>query len=66
MAILKKIIKTEKKSPIVHQIVGQVSQEAKELEANIDELIKVIKANKIKKLALCATMGPCVKVQITV
>jgi large subunit ribosomal protein L1 len=64
LSAAKTVVRTEKKAPIIHIIVGKVSQDAKELEANVAELIKVIKANKIKKLALCATMGPCVKVEI--
>jgi len=64
LAIAKTMIKTEKKAPVVHMVVGKVSQDAKELEANILELIKVIKPVKIKKLALCATMGPSVKIVI--
>ncbi|MFA6007093.1 MAG: hypothetical protein WC784_00395 [Candidatus Shapirobacteria bacterium] len=62
LSVAKTMIKTEKKAPVVHIIVGKVSQPETELEANIAELIKVIKAPKIKKLALCATMGPSVKV----
>ncbi len=65
LSIAKTIIKTEKKSPVVHIVVGKVSQPAEELSANIEELIKVVKSNKIKKLALCATMGPCIKVEVT-
>jgi large subunit ribosomal protein L1 len=64
LSVAKTVIKTEKKAPVVHIIVGKVSQEQKELEANITELIQVFKTNKIKKLALCATMGPCVKVEV--
>ena len=64
LSVAKTVIKTEKKSPVVHIIVGKVSQPIEELTANIDELIKVVKSNKIKKLALCATMGPCVKVEV--
>jgi large subunit ribosomal protein L1 len=64
LSVAKTMIKTEKKAPVVHLVVGKVSQTAKELEANIAELIKVIKPIKIKKLALCATMGPSVKVAI--
>lgn len=60
----KTVVKTEKKAPVVHIIVGKVSQPETELMANVDELVKVIKAPKIKKLALCATMGPSVKVEI--
>jgi large subunit ribosomal protein L1 len=64
LSVAKTVIKTEKKSPVIHIIVGKVSQPIEELTANIDELIKIVKSNKIKKLALCATMGPCVKVEI--
>ena len=64
LSVAKTMIKTEKKAPVVHIVVGKVSQPVEELTANIDELIKVIKSNKIKKIALCATMGPCVKVEV--
>ena len=64
LSVAKTVIKTEKKAPVVHIVVGKVSQSEKELEANIAELIKVIRAPKIKKLALCATMGPSVKILI--
>lgn len=64
LSVAKTMIKTEKKAPVIHIVVGKVSQPEAELEANIAELIKVVKAPKIKKLALCATMGPCVKVVI--
>jgi large subunit ribosomal protein L1 len=64
LSVAKTVIHTEKKAPVVHMVVGKVSQPTKELEANIAELIKVIKPVKIKKLALCATMGPSVKVLV--
>lgn len=64
LSVAKTMIKTEKKSPVIHIVVGKVSQPVEELADNITELIKVVKSNKIKKLALCATMGPCVKVEV--
>lgn len=64
LSVAKTVLRTEKKAPVIHIVIGQVSQSEKELEANVAELIKIIKAPKIKKLALCATMGPSVKVQI--
>jgi len=64
LSAAKTMIKTEKKSPVVHIIIGKVSQPTKEVEANVAELIKIIKVPKIKKLALCATMGPCVKIEV--
>jgi large subunit ribosomal protein L1 len=63
LSVSKTMVKTEKKAPVIHIVVGKVSQPAEELEANVTELIKVVKFPKIKKLALCATMGPCVKVE---
>lgn len=64
LSVAKTILKTEKKAPVIHIIVGKVSQKEEEIIANVEELIKTIKINKIKKLALCATIGPCVKVKV--
>ena len=64
LSVAKTAVKTEKKAPIIHIVVGKVSQPENELSANIAELIKVIVPAKIKKLAICATMGPSVKVEI--
>lgn len=62
LSVAKTVIKTEKKAPVIHIVVGKVSQPINELMSNIDELIKVVKPSKIKKLAICATMGPSVKI----
>ena len=64
LSVAKTVIKTEKKAPVVHMVIAKVSQPEAEIEANVLELIKVIKASKIKKLALCPTMGPSVKILI--
>jgi len=64
LSVAKTQIKTEKKAPVIHIIVGLTSQPVEEISANIAELIKVVKPNKIKKLAICATMGPAVKVEV--
>lgn len=64
LSVSKTVIKTEKKAPVVHIIVGKTSQKNEEIVANIEELIKTIKTNRIKKLAICATMGPSVKIEI--
>ena len=64
LSVAKTVIKTEKKAPVVHIVIGKVSQDVKEIEANVEELIKVVKAQKIKKLALCPTMGPSVKILV--
>ncbi len=64
LSVAKTILKTEKKAPVIHNVVGKISQSDEEIMANINELIKTITTNKIKKLALCATMGPSVKIII--
>ncbi len=64
LSVAKTIIKTEKKAPVIHIVVGKTSQSEEEIMANVTELIKVIQSNKIRKLALCATMGPSVKVEV--
>lgn len=64
LSVAKAQIKTEKKAPVIHIVVGKTKQEDKEIVANVEELIKVIKAPRVKKLTLCATMGPSVKVKL--
>lgn len=64
LSVAKTMIKSEKKAPVIHQVVGTISQKTEEITANINELIKVIKPIKIKKLVLCATMGPGIKVEV--
>lgn len=64
LSVAKTAVKTEKKAPIIHIVVGKVSQPETELSANISELIKVVNPSKIKKLAVCATMGPSVKIEV--
>ena len=64
LSVAKLVIKTEAKAPVIHIVVGKVSPPETELEANIQELINLIKPAKIKKLAICATMGPSVKIEV--
>lgn len=61
----KQTIKTEKKEPLMHVVVGKTDLKDKQLEENIILLIKKINAKKIDKLVLSATMSPGVKVDIT-
>jgi large subunit ribosomal protein L1 len=61
----KTTIKTERKAPLIHALIGKVNQPAKELEANVTALIKGLSILKIKKLTLSATMSPGVKVDLS-
>lgn len=58
------IIKTEKKQPVVHTIIGRVSQKEKELSENAKAIIDAIGDKQIKKAYLTSSMGPSVKVEV--
>jgi ribosomal protein L1 len=45
-------------------VIGRVSQPAAELLQNLQALINTIQPAKIKKLVLCPTMGPGIKVAV--
>lgn len=57
------IIKTEKKAPLVHLIVGKTSMEVKALVENLEALIKALDPD-LQKLSISASMSPGVKVKI--
>lgn len=57
-------IKTEKKAPIIHTVVGKVSQKDAELIANTKAIINALNPKQILKSYMKATMGPSVKVEI--
>jgi large subunit ribosomal protein L1 len=61
----KTTVKTERKAPLIHAIVGKTNQEPKEVEANVEALIKAIGVAKITKLTISATMSPGVKVDLS-
>jgi len=57
-------IKTEKEVPLIHTVIGKVSQKEEELEKNLAAIIKAISEKQIQKAYLKATMGPSVKIII--
>ncbi len=57
-------IKTEKEAPLIHTVIGKVSQKEDELEANLAAIIKGISEKQVEKAYLKATMGPSVKIKI--
>ena len=57
-------IKTEKKAPLIHVIVGKKSFESDQLVANIEALIATLDA-RLKKLTISAAMGPGIKVKLS-
>lgn len=58
-------VKTEKKAPLIHTVVGKVNQPENELVENIKTVISAISQKKISKAVLSATMAPGIKLQIT-
>ena len=58
-------LKTEKEAPLIHTVIGKVSQSGQELEENLETILKVLgKDKQIVKAFLKSTMGPSVKIQI--
>ena len=57
--------KTEKDFPLVHIVIGKISQPVEELTANFEALIKAINPKNIKKGYLKSTMSPSIKVSLS-
>jgi len=58
-------LKTEKEAPLIHTVVGKVSQSQEELVENIEAVIKALGgARQIVKGYTKASMGPSVKLNI--
>ena len=56
------IIKTEKKAPLIHTVVGKISQKNKEVVENTEAILSAIGKRQIQKAYLTSTMGPSVKI----
>lgn len=53
--------KSEKKSPLIHLVVGKVNDPEKKLLENIQAVFNSLGVTKINKAVVCATMGPGIK-----
>ena len=58
-------LKTEKTQPVIHTVVGKVSQSDKELEENINAIMEAITKKMILKAYLKSTMSPSVKLNLS-
>lgn len=59
-------VKTEKEAPLIHTVVGRVSQNEKELVENSEAIFKALGGTKqIIKAYAKASMGPSVKIAIS-
>ena len=57
--------KTEPSAPIIHSILGKLSQKPQILEDNFATLIKTIGTAKIINATINSTMSPAIKLQVT-
>lgn len=57
-------IKTERNSPLIHTIIGKVSQKEKELAENTLRILDAVGKKQILKAYLTSTMGPSVKIEV--
>lgn len=57
--------KTERKAPLLHTVLGKQSEKPEVLLAALEKLITTLDPRQIKKLVVCATMGPGVKVNLS-
>ena len=58
-------LKTEKEAPLIHTVVGKVSQKESELPENIEAIFKALGGPKlILKAYIKASMGPSIRVAI--
>ncbi|KKP92264.1 MAG: 50S ribosomal protein L1 [Parcubacteria group bacterium GW2011_GWA1_36_12] len=57
--------KTEPDHPNIHQTIGKISFGDKKLTENLKSFVKAIGAGKIVKFTLASSMGPGIKVDVT-
>jgi large subunit ribosomal protein L1 len=59
------MIKTEKEAPLIHTVIGKVSQDDKELIENLEAIVKALGGTKqIVRAFIKSTMSPSVKLLI--
>lgn len=56
-------LKTEKKAPLMHLVIGKTDMSVAELGENIEALLKALKG-KVLKLSISPSMGPGIKVLV--
>ncbi len=57
-------IKTEKKQPVIHTIIGKVSFQSKDLTENAQAILDEIPSRQVESAYLSSTMGPSVKLEV--
>jgi len=54
-------LKTEKSAPVIHTIIGKLSQKPAELTKNIETIFAALPQNQLKKAVIKSTMSPAIK-----
>ncbi|MDO8503532.1 MAG: hypothetical protein Q7S60_02475 [bacterium] len=57
-------IKSEKQAPLVHLVIGKVSQSEKEVSENLEAVISAVGSKDIEKAVIKASMGPAIRVAV--
>ena len=57
-------IKTERKAPIIHILIGKKSMSEKDLTENLEAVLKTVNRRQIVKAYLCTSMSPSAKIKI--
>lgn len=57
-------VKTERKAPIIHTIVGRVNQAKEELVENTENMLSAIGKRQVVKAFIKPTMGPSIKLLV--
>ncbi|MEK7061458.1 MAG: 50S ribosomal protein L1 [Patescibacteria group bacterium] len=57
-------VKTEKEAPLIHTVIGKISQKESELAENLNAIVKAVSEKQIAKAYLKATMGPSIRLKI--
>lgn len=58
-------VKSEKKAPLIHLVIGNRDQDTNHVAANVMALVKQVGLTQVKKLVLSSTMSPGVRVNLS-
>jgi len=58
------MIKTQKDAPVIHTVIGKVSQKDEEIAANTKVILDAIGTKQILKAYMKSTMSPSVKLSV--
>jgi len=61
----KTLLKSEPKAPLMHTILGKVSQPEANLIANLTALVKAISLEKITKITISSSMSPGIRLNLS-